>query len=249
LEVQRLMLVERGDPTRGLARRDLVFDLPDIPTPEERLEILNRERPLPKAKKPKSGKTFVLVSGLPRSGTSLMMQMLEAGGMTIMTDGERVADVDNPKGYYEWEDIKKIAEKPELLDGEGMDRKAIKCLSMLLAHMPTHHDYKVIFMTRPIEEVVASQAQMIERLETAGAQLEPSELMRGLSSHRDEVLRWLKQVPHMQVLECDYPSLVKFPHKKLSNIAEFLGTELLPFPERMLAVVDPKLYRQHAPTE
>ncbi len=248
MEVQRLMLVDRGDASRGLARREMLFDLPDIPTPEERLEILNRERPLPKAKKPKSGKTFVLVSGLPRSGTSLMMQVLEAGGMAIMTDGERVADADNPKGYYEWEDIKKIAEKPELLDGEGMDRKAIKCLSMLLNHLPTHHDYKVIFMTRPIEEVVASQAHMIERLETVGAQLEQTELMRGLSSHRDEVLRWLKQVPHMQVLECDYPSLVKFPHKNLSNIADFLGADLLPHPERMLTAIDPQLYRQQSPS-
>ena len=140
----------------------------------ERLKILNQERPLPAAEKEKSGKSFVLVSGLPRSGTSLMMQMLVAGGMSIVTDEKRVADIDNPKGYYEWEELKRIAEKPELLDGEGMDHKAIKCLSMLLRQMPPQHDYKVIFMTRPIEEIVASQAKMIQHLETEGAKLEPA---------------------------------------------------------------------------
>ena len=87
----------------------------------------------------KSGKTFVLVSGLPRSGTSLMMQLLEAGGMPVMTDGERVADVDNPRGYYEWEAIKQIGKKPELLDDEAVEGRAIKCISMLLPVMPAKH--------------------------------------------------------------------------------------------------------------
>ena len=245
LEVARLSLRDQGGTVDSKEQAQLLFDLPDIPAFEERLKILNRERPMPTGNKAKSGKSFVLVSGLPRSGTSLMMQMLEAGGMPIMTDRKRAADVDNPRGYYEWEELKQIAEKPELLDGEGMDRKAIKCLSMLLHKMPSHHDYKVIFMMRPIEEIVASQAKMIQRLETQGAQLEPHELMRGLSSHRDEILQWLKQVPHVQVLECDYPRLVRSPHDVLPQIVEFLGAELLPFGDNMLTVIEPGLYRQH----
>ena len=93
----------------------------------------------------KSGKTFILVSGLPRSGTSLMMQMLEAGGLTILTDHERAADPDNPKGYYEWEPIKQIGKKPELLDEDGLDGRGISAFPMLLSQLPLKHNYKVIF--------------------------------------------------------------------------------------------------------
>ena len=100
-------------------------DVPEIPPHEERLRILLRERPDPKKDDEKSGKTFILVSGLPRSGTSLMMQMLEAGGVKTLTDSERVSDVDNPKGYYEWEPIKQIGKKPELLDEEALDGLAV----------------------------------------------------------------------------------------------------------------------------
>ncbi|HEY1582889.1 MAG TPA: alkaline phosphatase family protein, partial [Chthoniobacterales bacterium] len=123
-------------------KREQIFDLPEIPKRAERLEILLKERPDPKVPEEKSGKTFILVSGLPRSGTSLMMQLLEAGGLPPMTDKERIADVDNPRGYYEWEGIKQIAKKPELLDDEAVDGRAIKCISMLLPALPENHQYK-----------------------------------------------------------------------------------------------------------
>jgi tetratricopeptide (TPR) repeat protein len=248
LEVARLSIMNQQGKHTTKDRRDVLFDLPDIPPIEERLKTLDKERPIPTAKQEKSGKSFVLVSGLPRSGTSLMMQMLEAGGMSMMTDAKRVADVDNPRGYYEWEELKQIARKPELLDGEGMDKKAIKSLSMLLKKMPTNHDYKVIFMMRPIEEVVASQAKMIQRLETEGAKLDQHDLIRGLTSHRDDTLRWLTGARHVEVLEIDYPALVRSPSEVLPRIAAFLGTELLPLPEKMLSVIDPGLYRQQSPS-
>src|SRR5437764_6111860 len=115
----------RGDRTNE-SRREQLFDLPDIPNREERLATLLKERPDPKPEEEKSGKTFVMVSGLPRSGTSLMMQMLEAGGLPPMTDHEREADIDNPRGYYEWEAIKQIGKKPELLDDPQAEGRAIK---------------------------------------------------------------------------------------------------------------------------
>jgi tetratricopeptide (TPR) repeat protein len=244
LEVARLHVMNQQRKPATQDRRDTLFDLPEIPPVEERLKVLDQERPIPRARKEKSGKSFVLVSGLPRSGTSLMMQMLEAGGMSVVTDGKRVADVDNPKGYYEWEELKQIAKKPDLLDGEGMDKKAIKCLSVLLRKMPVNHDYKVIFMMRPIDEVVASQATMIQHRDTEGAGLDQHDLMRGLTSHRDDTLRWLTQVPHMDVLEVDYPTLINAPGEVLPRIAAFLGTQLLPVPEKMRSVIDPHLYRQ-----
>ena len=246
-EVERLAVAHQQVKHDAQDRHAVLFDLPDIPPMEERLKILDKERPARTANREPSGKLFVLVSGLPRSGTSLMMQMLEAGGMSIVTDGKRAADADNPRGYHEWEELKQIGRKPELLDGKEMDRKAIKSVSMLLSKMPTKHDYKVIFMMRPIEEIVASQAKMIQRLETAGARLEEADLVRGLTSHRVDTLEWLASASHMDVLEVDYPTLVKSPGEVLPQIAEFLGNGLLPLPEKMLSVIDPDLYRQQRP--
>jgi hypothetical protein len=227
------------------SKREKLFDLPEIPKREERLAILLKERPDPKpADETKSGKTFVLVSGLPRSGTSLMMQLLEAGGMPLMTDGERVADVDNPRGYYEWEAIKQIGKRPELLDDQAVKGRAIKCISMLLPRMPLQHNYKVIFMTRPIEEVVASQQQMVNRLGTKGAELDPEQLQRGLTAHREETLLWLATAPHMKFIEIDYPALVRDPQSIVSRLVQFLGAKQLPNETVMAAVVDPSLYHR-----
>jgi hypothetical protein len=230
--------------TASTDRSEKLFDLPEIPPSDERLKILLRERPDPTPPAKRTGKIFVLVSGLPRSGTSLMMQMLEAGGMKILTDRERVADVDNPKGYYEWEPIKQIAKKPELLDEEGLDGQAIKVISMLLEQVPIKHNYKVIFMTRPIEQVVVSQAAMLNRLATKGAELDQEQLQRGLRGHRNEILNWLKNVPHMEVIEIDYPALVKDPTPQIRRLVEFLGADRLPSSNAMAKVVDPSLHRK-----
>ena len=104
---------------------------------------------------------ITIVSGLPRSGTSLMMQMLAAGGMSILSDGERRADVDNPRGYLEWERIKQLPKNPGCIaEAEG---KAVKVISQLLLSLPAQHEYRVIFMQRPLPEVMASQDEMLRR--------------------------------------------------------------------------------------
>lgn len=220
------------------------FVLPAFASEEEREAILIKERPDPVDPRRASGKTFVLVSGLPRSGTSLMMQMLEAGGLAPKTDGERQADVDNPKGYYEWEAIKKVGSNPRLMDEEGLTGKAIKCISMLLAQMPRNHEYKIIFMTRPVSEVVASQAAMIERLKTEGAHMDPEQIERGLESHRAQIMQWMKNNARVKSLVIDYPSLIKAPDEPIRQIAEFLGSALLPNPDKMRSVIDASLYRK-----
>ncbi|MEO5717832.1 MAG: alkaline phosphatase family protein [Chthoniobacterales bacterium] len=221
-----------------------LFDLPEIPPRAERLATLLTERPDPKQEPEPSGKTFVLVSGLPRSGTSMMMQLLEAGGMPVMTDGQRVSDVDNPRGYFEWEAIKQIGKKPELLDDDAVAGRAIKCISMLLPQMPAQHHYKVIFMTRPIAEVVASQTAMTTRLGTKGAPLELEQLERGLRSHREEMRQWGASAAHCDWLEIDYPALVREPTPAIARLVEFLGAERLPNDEAMSAVIDPSLHRR-----
>ncbi|MEP6810961.1 MAG: tetratricopeptide repeat protein, partial [Chthoniobacterales bacterium] len=243
-EAMRIAQARRSQGDRAAERREKLFDLPVIPNQQERIETLLKERPDPKAPEEDSGKTFVLVSGLPRSGTSLMMQMLEAGGLPPKTDGERAADVDNPKGYYEWEAIKQIAKTPELLDEAGLEGRAIKCISMLLPQLPPQHRYRVIFMTRAIEEVVASQGAMVKRLATKGAQLADEQLERGLTVHRNETRSWLANAPHVDFIEIDYRALIQDAPAAAARVVEFLGAERLPASEKMASVVDASLYRR-----
>ena len=243
-EARRLLPPRDRRESKVDARHDTLFDLPAIPSHEERHAMLLRERPDPKSKQEDSGKTFVLVSGLPRSGTSLMMQLLAAGGMEVMTDSERAADVDNPRGYYEWEAIKQVGQRPEILDDKAVNGKAIKCVSMLLPKMPAQHRYKVIFMVRPIEQVVASQHDMTKRLGTKGAELDPEQLARGLRIHRDETIAWFAQAPYMEHIEVSYPALVRDPVPVIARLTEFLGANHLPHADKMRETVDPTLHHK-----
>ena len=220
--------------------------LPPLPAPAERLACAHAARPdrdFTTVAGP-VGRTFTLVSGLPRSGTSLMMQMLEAGGLPPLTDGLRSADTDNPHGYYEWEPIKSIARQPDLLDADGHDRRAIKCISALLRSLPSKHRYRVIFMSRPIDEIVPSQERMKQRLGTTGAAGDAAAIAAVLTKHRDDTLLFLQQRPvYFEVLEIDYPSLVADPAPWIEKLTAFLGPELLPRPAHMAAAVQPALHR------
>ena len=182
---------------------------------------------------------FVIVSGLPRSGTSLMMRMLEAAGLPVMSDGQRHADEDNPEGYYEWEAIKTIASRPGILrEAEG---KAIKVVSLLLPSLPKGHKYKVIFMDRPVAEAVASQSKMIRNRGVGEAAAAPEKMAQMLTDHRNEILRGLKNGPGFEVLVVDYPDLVRNPGLWLPRIEAFLGS--LPAPGAMGAAIRQDLYR------
>jgi hypothetical protein len=136
-----------------------------------------------------------------------------------------------------------------LLDEEGLDARAIKCISMLLPSMPLKHSYKVIFMIRPIEEVVSSQRKMIHRLASKGAELDTEQLRRGLTAHRNETRNWLKSVPHMEVIEINYPTLVQDPQPQIARLVEFLGPERLPQSAGMAKAVDLTLYRKRLATD
>jgi LPS sulfotransferase NodH len=115
---------------------------------------------------------------------------------------------------------------------------------MLLPRMPAKHDYKLIFMRRPIAEVVASQQTMTTRLGTKGADLDSEQLARGLRAHREDVRRWATAVPHVALLEIEYPTLVREPLPQISRLIDFLGKDRLPNSEQMATVVDPSLYRK-----
>jgi hypothetical protein len=196
---------------------------------------------LPKSE-PIEPRTFIIVSGLPRSGTSLMMQMLKAGGVQVMTDNQRTADHDNPEGYFEWEDVKRIGAEPELLS--QADGKAVKIVSALIPALPSMHYYRVIFMQRPIDEVVVSQKKMIDRRRTRGTNLPADKLAGTLAQHRSTILRGMTTSPNFEVLEIDYPDLVANGAAWAEKVNEFLGQNLNT--AAMAACVKPDLHRNRA---
>lgn len=189
-----------------------------------------------------SGREFVIVSGLPRSGTSLMMQMLAAAGLPPMTDAERQADEDNPQGYFEWEEIKRLARQPHII--EKAEGKAVKVVSLLLGALPPVHRYKVIFMRRPAKEIAASQRSMLLRSGAGPAEGDHEKMIKLLEAHQDNVLRRLASAPHADSLIIDYPQLIEGPHKAAAEILEFLGPERVRSVDELISVVKPDLYRQ-----
>lgn len=244
LEKQRARRTSR-QPERARKK----WTIPDLPPPEERLAQLKKERMSPEERellKGTSGKTFTIVSGLPRSGTSLMMQMLDAAGMSPQTDGIRKADEDNPRGYWEWESLKQTADLKQLFDEtEGLEQRAIKVVSALVPTLPIEHSYRIIFMLRPLEEVARSQARMIERLGTEGAGREEAMLIEELKEHRERVMVHLQRQKNVKVLPVRFPVLVANPEAVCGLVAEFLG-ESLARPEALGSVIDPALYRQRS---
>jgi len=182
---------------------------------------------------------ITIVSGLPRSGTSLMMQMLVAGGMTALSDGERVADPDNPRGYLEWERIKQLPNDPGCIgEAEG---KVVKVISRLLLSLPAGHDYRVIFMQRPLPEVLASQDQMLRRRGTFKEGANAAAMAAAFEKHLREVYAWLEGKPYVKSLRVSYHDALKEPESISRKIGEFLGISL--DLKTMVRQVDPLLYR------
>jgi len=189
---------------------------------------------------PELNNTVIVVSGLPRSGTSMMMKMLEAGGLPLLTDHLRTPDEDNPKGYYEFERVKQLpkGDTAWLPEAQG---KAVKVISALLEHLPADYEYRVIFMRRDLNEVLASQRKMLIRRGENPDKVNEQELLRLFAKHVRQVLHWLEQQPHMKVLEIPYNALIQDPVPYVRQINAFLGGTL--DEDAMIRVVDPSLYR------
>src|SRR5262249_46324375 len=154
---------------------------------------------------------ITIVSGLPRSGTSLMMQMLVAGGMPALSDGERKADTDNPRGYLEWERIKQLPQDPACIaEGEG---KVVKVISRLLLSLPGGHEYRVIFMQRPLTEVLASQDEMMKRRGTFKAGANPAIMSAAFEKHLREVYAWMDSKMNVKGLRIAYHDVLKRPRE------------------------------------
>jgi tetratricopeptide (TPR) repeat protein len=185
---------------------------------------------------------FIIVSGLPRSGTSLMMQLLRAGGLPIMTDGKRGADLDNPEGYWEWEGIRKLPTNPHVIDqAQG---KVVKVISALLPSLPAKHRYKIIYMTRPVEQVVASQWKMLQHTGQK-PKSEKDHLIEVQRKHSEKMLAVLHRSERVEVLEISYPELVANPEAGIDAIAAFLPEVFRACPA-VRAAVRPALHRNRS---
>lgn len=184
---------------------------------------------------------IVIVSGLPRSGTSMTMKMLEAGGISPLTDHVRTADEDNPKGYYEFERAKKLKEGDTawLPQAKG---KAVKLIGALLMELPKKgYTYRVLFMRRAMEEILASQDKMLER-RGEDKKVEDEKMAALFEKHINEVEAWMESHPNLSTIDVDYNQAIQDPRSTAKAINQFLGGEL--DEQAMAAVVDPSLYRQ-----
>jgi hypothetical protein len=182
---------------------------------------------------------ITVVSGLPRSGTSMMMRMLEAAGLPILTDGLRAADEDNPRGYYEFERVKKLeSDAAWLPEARG---RVVKIVSPLLKHLPPGHRYRVVFMRRRMDEVLASQRQMLVRRGRA-EDGDPAAMGEVFRRHLERVEDWLERQPHVDVLYVGYNALIAGDGGDLERLKTFLGGDLQI--ERMTEVIERTLHRQ-----
>lgn len=189
------------------------------------------------------GEPIVVVSGLPRSGTSMAMRMLETAGLATVVDGIREADQDNPKGYFELERVKDLAQENDwgwLQEARG---KAIKIISYLLKELPDDHNYKVLFMRRDLREVLASQAKMLERRGETN-ETDDERMIELYESDLWKANYLLKNNARFETLTIDYREVLDNPLEQARRISEFLGGghDI----ESMAAAVDPKLYRNRA---
>jgi len=183
----------------------------------------------------------VVVSGLPRSGTSMMMRMLDVGGLEVVTDGIREPNADNPKGYYEFERVKKLPDGDTawLEDAGG---KVVKVIAALLLHLPNTYEYRVLMMRRKMDEILASQRRMLVRRGEDPDAVDDQEMARLFEKHLAQVYDWMRQHDNVRFLDVDYNVMLSGPEPQLAEVQAFLPYAL--DLQAMAAVVDPSLYRQ-----
>lgn len=182
---------------------------------------------------------IIIVSGLPRSGTSMIMNAIGAGGIEPLTDHIRAADEDNPKGYYEFEPVKKTKEDAEwLTDAAG---KVVKMVYRLLYDLPDTYWYKVVFTQRDLKEVLASQSKMLSRSKKSNGALPDKQMQALFAAELDKCKKWIAKQPNFKVLNVDHRDMINDSLNQSKMINAFLDGGLAV--KEMAAVVDPELYR------
>ncbi len=180
-----------------------------------------------------------IVSGLPRSGTSLMMNMLRVGGMSFLGDGHRQADPDNPLGYFELEAVKKLPHDSSWL--RDATNKVVKVQAFLLPYLPRGFDYRIVFMLRDPEEIVASQDRMLHHRHPDRSRA-PERAVSLMVRHLDEILAWLSSQIEGRTVHVHYARLVSSPLGDTHRVNAFFGGQL--DVAAMQGVIDARLYRQ-----
>ena len=186
---------------------------------------------------------ITVVSGLPRSGTSMMMKMLEAGGLPLMIDHLRIPDADNPDGYYEFEPVKKL-DKGDFRWLANAQGKGLKVIAALLSHLPSAYTYQIIFMRREMSEILASQRKMILNRGEDPNKIDDAQMAQLFEKHLATVISWIDRQPNMRKLDVNYNQLLRDPRPQAEQISRFLGSIL--DIEGMLSVINPDLYRQRS---
>ena len=187
----------------------------------------------------------IIVSGLPRSGTSMMMRMLAEGGLPVITDELRRPDEDNPNGYFELEVVRQLREGDSTWL-RGANGKGIKVISSLLEFLPQTYQYKIIFMERDTRETLASQKKMLEH-RGEQARISDEEMEQQFHHHLATIKPWLVRQPNMDVLYVKYNVLLAEPERFCAQIAGFLQLPL--DQQRMLTVPNAQLYRNRGERE
>lgn len=188
---------------------------------------------------------ITLVSGLPRSGTSLMMQMLAAGGMPVLCDEQRVPDENNPRGYFELDSVKHTASDASwIADAPG---RAVKVVHAILRSLPSSYRYRVIFMKRQLDEVVLSQETMLKRLHKHGASLGREAIRTAYAREYEQIGAWLSKQPNFSVHELSYNELIASPRQVTDGVCAFLGQDL--DSTAMIEAIDQDLYRSRGSLE
>lgn len=192
----------------------------------------------PKKIKKKLGNTAIIVSGLPRSGTSMMMQMLKDAGVEILADEKRKADRNNPKGYLELQAVKKLHKDNSCL--ENVEGKAVKVISHLLEYLPEDKNYKIIFMDRNMDEIIQSQQKMLKK------ELNdfPPEVVNAFKKEIKNVELWVEENDNTEMIRINYSDVIREPEEQVQRILDFLNLDLNK--RKMVEVVDPDLYRNRA---
>jgi hypothetical protein len=185
---------------------------------------------------------LTIVSGLPRSGTSMMMRMLDKGGMAVIVDNIRKADEDNPLGYYEFEPVKKTKEDASWLAGSA--GKGVKMVYRLMYDLPAAQRYRVLFMRRNIDEVLKSQEIMLERKGKGGGGMSDEQFKKMFLAEIDKCLSWMRDQPNFQFIEVDYNVMLSQALPQIAAINRFLGGGL--DEQAMADVIDPGLWRNRA---
>ncbi|HLA98576.1 MAG TPA: hypothetical protein VJL34_08980 [Anaerolineales bacterium] len=192
-------------------------------------------------KKGNSRDFIIIVSGLPRSGTSLMMSMLAAGGLEVLTDNLREADADNPAGYYELEEVKKLINGEHFWIARSRG-KVVKVISTLLPYLPAGYRYRIVFMRRAMEEILASQRRMLINRGENPDKVSDDQMAEIFEKNLQQIDRWIDSQANATRIDINYNQLIEKPRPLVAEINIFMGGGL--DEEKMLGVIDPSLYRQ-----